>query len=83
MDVILKFDRVNYEKHGTCGINMENGILVLKEHCKIFKIDKTKCGYQKAVVELGQPDLLNLMRLWETQVNEYLKGEGIPPKTII
>ena len=83
MDVILKFDRVNYEKHGTCGINIENGILVLKEHCKIFKIEETKYGYQKAVVELGQPDSLDLMKLWETRVNEYLKGEGIPPKTII
>ena len=80
MDVILKFDRVYYEKHGTCRINIENGILVLKEHCKILKIDKMKYGYQKAVEELGQPDL---MKLWETRVNEYLKGEGIPPITIV
>ena len=77
MDVILEFDRVNYEKHGTCRINIENGIVVLKEHCKILKIDKTKYGYQKAVVELGQPDSLDLMKFWETRVNEYLKGKGI------
>ena len=23
------------------------------------------------------------MKLWETRVNEYLKGEGIPPITIV
>ena len=83
MDLILKFDCVNYEKHGTCRINIENGILVLKEHCKILKTDKTKYGFQKAVVELGQPDSLDLMKLSETRVNEYLKGEGIPPITIV
>ena len=71
MDVILKFDRVYYEKR-TCRINIESGILVLKEQCKILKMDKTKYGYQKAVVELDQSDL---MKLWETRVNKYLKGE--------
>ena len=23
------------------------------------------------------------MKLWETQINEYIKGEGIPPITIL
>ena len=82
MNDILKFDRVYYEKYNTSRINIENGNLVLNEHCKILKIDKTKYGYQKAVVQLDQPDLCNSMKLWETQINEYLKGEGIPPITI-
>ena len=42
MNEILKFERVNYEKYNTSRINVENGILVLKEHCKMLKIDKTK-----------------------------------------
>ena len=83
MNVILKFHRVYYEKYSTSNINtIENGILVpkeVKEHCKILKIDETKYGYRKAVVQLVQPDLCHLMEVWETQRNEYLKGEGIPP----
>ena len=80
MNEILKFDRVYYEKYNTSRINMENGNLVLKEHCKVLKIDKTEYGYQKAVVQL---DLCSLMKLWETQINGYLKGEGIPPITVV
>ena len=79
----LEFDRVYYEKYDTSRINIENGILVLKEHCKTLKIDKTKYDYQKAVVQLDQPDLCDLMKLWETKTNGYLKGEGIPPITIV
>ena len=83
MNEILKFDHVYYEKYNTSRINIENGNSVLKEHCKVLKIDKTRYGYQKAVVQLDQSDLCNLMKLWETQINGYLKGEGIPPITII
>ena len=79
----LEFDPVYYEKYNTSRINIENGILVLKEHCKTLKIDETKYDYRKAVVQLDQPDLCNLMKLWETQINGYLKGEGIPPITIV
>ena len=83
MDKILKFDRVYYEKRSTRRINIENGILALNEHCKIPKIDETNYDYHRAVVELDQPDLCNLMKIWETEINEYLKGEGITPITIL
>ena len=83
MNEILKFDRIYYEKYNTSRIDIENGILVLKEHCEILKIDGTKYGYRKAVLQMDQPDLCNLMKLWETQINGYLKGEGIPPITIV
>ena len=79
----LKFDRVNYEKYDNSKINIENGILVLKEHCEVLKIDKTEYDYQKAVVQLGQPDLCDLIKVWEVRVNEYFKGEGIPPIKIL
>ena len=72
----LEFDRVYYEKYNASRINIENGILVLKVHCKTLKIDETKYDYRKA-------DLCDLMKLWETQINGYLKGEGIPPITIV
>ena len=83
MNEILKFDRVYYEKYNTSIIDIENGILVLKEHCEILKIGGTKYGYRKAVLQLDQPHLCNLMKLWETQINGYSKGEGIPPITIV
>ena len=83
MNEILKFDCEYYEKHNTRRINIENGILILNEHCKVLKIDKTKYDYKKAVVQFKQPDLCNLMKLWEKQINGYLKGEGIPPITIV
>ena len=82
----LKFDRVYYNKYNTCRINIENGILVTEEvrvHCEVLKIDKTKYGYRKAIVQLAKPDLCNLMKVWEAQINEYLKSEGIPPITIV
>ena len=54
MNVMLKFDRVYYEKYNTSNINIiENRILApkeVKEHCEILTIDKTKYGYRKAVV---------------------------------
>ena len=75
----LKFDRVYYKKYDNSKIYIENGILVVKDHCEVLKIDETKYGYQKAVVQLGQPDLCDLMKVWGVQINEYLKGEGIPP----
>ena len=69
----LKFYRVYYKKYDNSKIN-----IVLKEHCEVLKIDKTKYDYQKAVAQLGQFDLCDLMKVWEAQINEYLKGEGIP-----
>ena len=86
MNEISKFDRVNYEKHNTSRINIENGILIpteVREHCEVLKIDKTKYGYRKANVQLAKPDLCDLMKDWEAQINKYLKGEGIPPITIV
>ena len=50
--------------------NIGNGILVLKEHYEILKIDKTKYFYRKAVVQLDQPELCDLMNVWEAQINE-------------
>ena len=64
MNEILKFEGVNYEKYNTSRINIENRIFSLKEHCKTLKIDKTKYGYQKAVVQLEQPDLCDLIKFW-------------------
>ena len=32
---------------------------------------------------MDQPDLCELIKLWETEVNDYLKSEGIEPVKIL
>ena len=79
----LKFSRVNNDKYNTVSINTEHAFLTLKENCEILKIEKTKWHYRKTVIQLNQPDLCETIKLWETQINDYLKGEGISPITIL
>ena len=78
----LKFNRVNNDKYNTFFINIENAFLTLRD-CEILKIEKTKYHYRKTVIQLNQPDLYEKIKLWETQINDYLKGEGISPITIL
>ena len=78
----LKFNRANNDKYNTVSINIENAFLTLRD-CGILKIEKTKWHYRKTVIQLNQPDLYEKIKLWETQINDYLKGEGISPITIL
>ena len=79
----LKFNSEDFEKYGTKRLNIQNGFLKLKKgDFIIIKTEKTKYGYQKAVSQLDQPDLRDLMKDWEVQKNDYLKDEGIEPITI-
>ena len=83
MSETLKFNRINYKKHNTSKIKIKNGILVLNEDCDIVKIDKTEYDYQKAVVELDDQDLYDLMSGWEDQINKYLEDQGVTSITIL
>ena len=83
MSETLKFNRVYYKKHNTSKIKIKNGILVLNEDCDIVKIDKTEFDYQKAVVELDDQDLYDLMSGWENQINKYLEDQKVTPITIL
>ena len=78
----LKFSRLNNYKYNTVSINIENAFLTLRD-CEILKIEKTKYHYRKTVIQLNQPDLYEKIKLWETQINDYLKGEGIGSITIL
>ena len=78
----LKFNRINNDKYNTVSINIENAFLTLRD-CEILKIEKTKWHYRKTVIQLNQPDLYEKIKLWETQINDYLKGEGIGSITIL
>ena len=53
MNEILKFERVNYEKYNTSRIDIENGILVLKEHCNVLKIEKNEIWLSKSSYTVG------------------------------
>ena len=79
----LKFSRVNNEKYNTISINIENAFLTLKENYEVLKIEKTKWNYRKTVIQLNHPDLCELIKLWETEVNDYLKSEGVGPVKIL
>ena len=78
----LKFSRINNDKYNTISINIEHAFLTLRD-CEILKIEKTKWHYRKTVIQLNQPDLCETIKLWETQINDYLKGEGIGSITIL
>ena len=78
----LKFNHVNNDKYNTVSINIEHAFLTLRD-CEILKIEKTKWHYRKTVIQLNQPDLYETIKLWETQINDYLKGEGIGSITIL
>ena len=78
----LKFNRANNDKYNTVSINIENAFLTLRD-CEILKIEKTKYHYRKTVIQLNQPDLYEKIKLWETQINDYLKSEGIGSITIL
>ena len=83
MSETLKFNRVYYKKNNTSKIKIKNGTLVLNEDCEIVKIDKTEYDYQKAVVELDDQALYDLMSEWEDRVNKYLEEQELTPVTIL
>ena len=81
----LKFSRENNEKYNTVSINIENAIIPIKEEdYQIMDRSKTKFGYIKANIKIINEDLIiNKLKSWETEINEYLKNEGIEPVTIL
>ena len=86
MNEKLEFNHIFYNKWNNSNIIIEkNGILKVKEEDFriIDKIEETDYLYRKAVVELEQSDLRKLIKVWETQINEYLKGIGLSPITIL
>ena len=72
----LKFSRVNNEEYKTVSINIENAIIDIEEgDYQIIDRTKTKFGYVKANIKILNDDLKNKLKIWEVQINEYLKNE--------
>ena len=72
----LKFNRVNNEKYNTISVNIENAIIDIKqEDYYTIKTQKTKFGYIKSEIILTNDEIKNKLKIWEEQINEYLKNE--------
>ena len=79
----LKFTRVNNEQYNTVSINIENAFIpITGGDYNIINTEKTKFGYKKATIRLNNQDLINKLKSWETQINDYLKSEGVEPITL-
>ena len=79
----LKFTR--NEKYNTTNINIENAFIeIVEEDYNISNRTKTKFGYVKANIRIFNDELKNKIKLWETEINEYLKNKvGTRPVTIL
>ena len=72
----LKFSRVNNEEYNTVSINIENAIIDIKdEDYQIMDRSKTKYGYTKANIRIINDDFMDKLKIWEVQINDYLKCE--------
>ena len=72
----LKFTRVNNEEYNTVSINIKNAFIeIVKDDYQIIDRSKTKLGYTKANIQIINDELKNKLKLWETEINEYLKNE--------
>ena len=72
----LKFYCVDNEEYKTKSVFVENAIIDIKEEDYIITDrTKTKFRYEKADIRIFNNDLKNKLKIWEEQINEYLKNE--------
>ena len=72
----LKFTCVDNKEHKTKSVYVENAVIdIKKEDYQILEETKTKFGYTKATILIFNDDLKDQLKLWEVQINDYLKCE--------
>ena len=72
----LKFYCVDNEEYKTKSVFVENAIIDIKEEDYIITDrTKTKFGYTKADIRILKDDLKNKLKIWEEEINEYLKND--------
>ena len=72
----LKFNRVDNEQYNTISVNIENAIIDIKqEDYYTLQTQKTKFGYIKSTIKIINNEIKNKLKIWEKQINEYLKNE--------
>ena len=72
----LKFTCVDNKEHNTKIVYVEGAIIdIKKEDYIIINRTKTKFGYKKADIRISKDELKDQLKIWEEQINEYLKNE--------
>ena len=72
----LKFNRVDNEQYKTISVNIENAIIDIKfEDYYTLETQKTKFGYIKSTIVITNNEIKDKLKIWEEQINEYLKNE--------
>ena len=72
----LNFYCVDNEEYKTKSVFVENAIMeIVEDDYFIFDIYKTKYGYRKGDIRINNDELKNKLKIWEEQINEYLKNE--------
>ena len=72
----LNFYCVDNEEYKTKSVFVENAIMeIVEDDYFIFDIYKTKYGYRKGNIRINNEDLIDNLKIWEVQINEYLKNE--------
>ena len=72
----LKFNRVDNEQYKTISVNIENAIIDIKfGDYYTLQTQKTKFGYIKSTIVITNNEIKDKLKIWEEQINEYLKNE--------
>ena len=72
----LKFQCVDNKEHNTKSVYVEGAVIDIKEEDYIITDTKiTKFGYEKATIRILKDDIKDQLKIWEVQINEYLKNE--------
>ena len=72
----LKFTRVDNKEHNTISVYVENAIIdINEEDYKILDRTQDKFKREKATILILNNDLKDQLKLWEVQINDYLKSE--------
>ena len=72
----LKFTRVDNKEHNTINVYVEGAIIDIKEEdFQILDRTPTKFKYEKAHIMVHNDKIKDKLKLWEVQINDYLKCE--------
>ena len=72
----LKFTCIDNKEHKTKSVYVKGAIIdITNEDFQILDEIKTKFGYTKATIIIFNDDIKDKLKLWEVQINDYLKCE--------
>ena len=81
----LEFNHMTHEEHKTISVYVDNAIMDIKESDYIIKNRVfNKYKQTKANIKILNDEIKNKLKIWEEQINEYLKCElGTEAVTIL